>query len=308
MLLTNTKSKSEKIMKQKMTILFFLLLLIVGCSNSPTQTGSSNLNGNAWQPSGRADFQFSGRMVLIKAAGHSFMMGSNNSCYGELPSHSVTFTKDFYMDTSDVTQAQYQAVMDTNPSYFTGDLNRPVESVTWYDAVRYCNRRSVLDGLTPCYDTLDTVVWNCSFSNNGYRLPTEAEWEYSCRAGTTTEYYWGNDSSATTVKKYAWYYSDGNDSTQPVAQKLPNAYGLYDMSGNVWQWCNDWYDSYSQEAQTDPTGPTTGSFRVLRGGAYYNNVIDLRSVVRSDYALDLWWADSPWFTMSLRSGFRCVRQ
>jgi formylglycine-generating enzyme required for sulfatase activity len=253
-----------------------------------------------WAPSGRNDLTFSGRMVLIKAAGYGLVMGSEDSLdYGASPSHIVSFTKDYYLDTTDVTQAQYQAVMGTNPSRFTGDTGRPVEQVFWYDAARYCNRRSILEGLTPCYDT---TTWNCTVSATGYRLPTEAEWEYACRGGTTTGYFWGDSSDSATIGQYAWYYANSSATTHPVAQKRPNAYGLYDMSGNVWEWCNDWFGSYSAGPQTDPTGPATGSYRVLRGGSWddgYVGYMYLRSAYR--YGMDPDINDCIY-------GFRCVRR
>jgi formylglycine-generating enzyme len=258
------------------------------------------LTAKSWVPSGRNDLTFSGRMVLIKAAGYGFVMGSEDSLdYGASPSHVVSFTKDYYIDTTDVTQAQYKAVMGKNPSRFIGDTNRPVEQVSWYDAVKYCNQRSMLDGLMPCYDT---TTWNCTIINTGYRLPTEAEWEYACRGGTTTGYYWGDTSDNSTIGRYAWYLQNSSDTTHPVAQKLPNAYGLYDMSGNVWKWCNDWFGSYTAGTQTDPTGAATGSWRVLRGGSWddgYGGYMYLRSAYRYGMDPGIW---------DCTYGFRCVRR
>jgi formylglycine-generating enzyme required for sulfatase activity len=184
-----------------------------------------------------------------------------------------------------VTQAQYQAVMGLNPSYFDSGSTWPVEQVSWFDAARFCNSLSRLAGLDTVYtytgiyqgsgyDTLTSVAIN--YAKNGYRLPTEAEYEYANRAGTTTDYYWGRNYPPTTAadtlaidSNAVWYYNSPNG-TQPVASKKPNAWELYDMSGNLWEWCNDWYGSYSATSQTNPTGATSGSCRVLRGGSWLN--------------------------------------
>ncbi len=204
-------------------------------------------------------------------------MGSDSAVdAGAQPPHQVTLSS-FAMQETDVTQEQYAAVMDTNPSYFntgTGASLRPVENMSWYDAVKYCNALSLLSGLTVVYDT---SAWTADFSKTGYRLPTEAQWEYACRAGSTTEYWWGPDTNGIGARTW-WYYNSGN-TTHPVATKLANSYGLYDMTGNVYQWCNDWYGAYT-------AGAATGTSRVLRGGSWVNDrstvdVDDFRSAYRN---------------------------
>jgi formylglycine-generating enzyme required for sulfatase activity len=160
-------------------------------------------------------------------------------------------------------------VVGTNPSSFdtgTGASLRPVEEVSWHDAAKFCNALSLLSGLTAVYDT---SAWTSDLSKTGYRLPTEAQWEYACRAGSTTEYWWGPDTNGMGARTWSYYNSGGE--THPVATKLANAYGLYDMTGNVWQWCNDWYGDYAAGAATDPTGPVTGTLCVLRGGSWFND-------------------------------------
>jgi formylglycine-generating enzyme required for sulfatase activity len=244
----------------------------------------------------------------------TFQMGSTVES-SEQPVHSVTVSA-FYMDTTEVTQADYLALMGVNPSNNTGDMNRPVERVTWFDAVLYCNKRSKRDGLDTVYSytaitgtagngCTDLTGLTISLTKSGYRLPTEAEWEYACRAGTTTDYYWGrNYPPSTTADTLAmdnnavWIHNSSMQ-TKPVAGKQPNAWGLYDASGNVLEWCNDWYGGYSSEAQSDPTGPTTGVFRCLRGGAAlgFCQANELRSAYRL-YA-------SPHTQMPI--GFRSVR-
>jgi len=199
----------------------------------------------------------------------------------------------FHMSKYDITQSQYQAITGVNPSYFSGNADAatcPVEQVTWYDAVEFCNGLSSADGLQQVYTisgrtpatgySITAATVTADFTKSGYRLPTEAQWEYAARAGTTTTYYWGNASDDPTLKKYAWYAANSGSATHSVGQKLPNAWGLYDMVGNVWQWCWDWYDTYPTEPQTDPTGPSSGTSRILRGGCWGNSSSRLRSANR----------------------------
>lgn len=191
----------------------------------------------------------------------------------ESPAHSVTLTRAFYICNHEVTQAEYKAVMGMNPSHFTGDTSRPVEQVSWYDAIEFCNQLSRMEGLTPCYSGSGDSM-TCNFNANGYRLPTAAEWEYAARAGdtTTSARTWSGTSSESSLVNYAWYMSNEGSTTHSVKTKLPNANGLYDMSGNVFEWCWDWYGSYGSSAVTDPTGPSSESRRVVRGGDYWSSV------------------------------------
>jgi formylglycine-generating enzyme required for sulfatase activity/WD40 repeat protein len=201
-----------------------------------------------------------GEMVLIP--GGSFSMGDSAGRSDETP-HDVTVSA-FYLDKYAVTQELYQKIMGVNPSKRKG-ATLPVERTQWTDAIRFCNKCSELEGLTPCYD-LRTLA--CDFEADGYRLPTEAEWEYACRAGSTARYCFGDAESD--LPCYAWFKPGSGGQTRPVGEKLPNHWGLYDMHGNVWQWCNDYYsDTYYSESQRDnPRGPATGKNRVLRGGAW----------------------------------------
>jgi len=213
-------------------------------------------------------------MVFIN--GGTFAMGSPANEYGrsvnEGPQHQVTVSS-FYMAKYQVTQADYLEIMGINPSTFKGD-NLPVEQVSWYDAVNYCNKRSLKEGLTPAYTVNgSSVSWNREA--NGYRLPTEAEWEYACRAGTVTPFY-----SGTTVADAGWYSGNSKGRTQPVGEKTPNAWGLYDMHGNVLEWCWDWLGSYTSAAQTDPIGVTSGTGRVYRGGSWHFESYQNRSAYR----------------------------
>jgi len=212
---------------------------------------------------------------MVRIFGSTFMMGSPLSEAGrdgDETQRRVT-VDDFYMGKYPVTQREYQSVMGSNPSYFKGN-DLPVESVSWYDAVTYCNKLSEREGLSPAYTINGTnVIWNRNA--NGYRLPTEAEWEYACRAGTTSPYSTGN----TITTSQANFNSSR---TTPVGTYTANAWGLYDMHGNVWEWCWDWYGTYPSSSETNPVGPTSGASRVLRGGCWDNSAADVRSANRNN--------------------------
>lgn len=212
--------------------------------------------------------------------------------------HTVTVS-DFYMSMYEVTQAEYAEVTGSNPSSFSGDM-LPVENVSWIDAIRYCNARSELEGLEPAYFIEgQTVTWNRSA--DGYRLPTEAEWEYACRAGTTTPFHTENSISAEEANYYGHYpyeiednyFSQGNLDTKPgeyrqatvdVSSFSPNEWGLYNMHGNVGEWVWDYYGAYDAGEQNDPTGAETGTLRVYRGGGWNDFAKNMRSAYRAAMA------------------------
>ena len=236
----------------------------------------------------------------------TFQMGSTAGYADEKPAHDVTISKGYFMGRHEVTQQLYLAVMkewggrQPSSTYGEGD-DYPAYYVSWYDAVVYCNRRSIAEVLTPCYaiggetdpskwggdgtvPTSSDSTWEvtCNWEANGYRLPTEAEWEYAARAGddTTNARTWSGTDTETKLKEYAWYTENsGNEAgkekkTHQVGTLAPNAWGLHDMSGNVWEWCWDWYGDYSTESDTNPTGPADGSSsagRVNRGGCWYDD-------------------------------------
>jgi len=221
------------------------------------------------------------KMVLIPAG--EFLMGSPDSDEDadtwEKPQHRVKITRPFYLGVYPVTQEEYERVMGKNPSDFKGDRQRPVETVSWNDAAEFCRRLSEKEGKT-------------------YRLPTEAEWEYACRAGRTTKWCFGDSQSQ--LADYAWYDDNSGGTTHPVGEKKPNAWGLYDMHGNVYEWCDDWYDEdyYSASPAADPKGPDSTAYRVLRGGSWDFDPWVTRSADRGWDAPD---------DRSLYFGFRLAR-
>jgi len=197
-----------------------------------------------------------------------FLMGSPNlsgdASGDEKPQHRVRITQPFYLGIYEVTQAEYECVMEFNPSGFkeSGPLS-PVEYVSWDDAAEFCRRLSEKEGMT-------------------YRLPTESEWEYACRAGSVTHYSFGDGDSA--LGEHAWYIGNSEAKTHAVGQKRPNAWGLWDMHGNVWEWCADWYGPYDKEIGDNPTGPSAGTGRVYRGGGWTDTAEYCRSARRYCFA------------------------
>jgi formylglycine-generating enzyme required for sulfatase activity len=187
----------------------------------------------------------------------------------EGPQTVVTVTRGFWMGRYEVTQGEYQAVMGSNPSYFGGDLNNPVEMVSWYDATNYCGK------LTEAERAAGRLP-----AGYVYRLPTEAEWEYACRAATATRFSYGDDPGYSQLGNYAWYLSNSEGRTHAVGLKQPNGWGLCDMAGNVLEWCLDWYGTYPGGSVSDPVGPTTGSDRVFRGGGWTYGGGECRSALR----------------------------
>jgi len=212
-------------------------------------------------------------MVLLEKG--RFLMGSAPRAdvhRDEVPQHTVVFPHSFQLSRVPITQAFFQLVMNYNPSRSVGK-QLPVESVSWFEAIEFCNRLSSLLHLQPCYEIFGREVhWNRN--NNGYRLPTEAEWEFASRRNVFSEeenlrntassaLYSGSNK----LDSVAWYL-DNCDAPKPVGQKEPNQVGLYDMSGNVFEWCFDWWGSYPERRQTDPMGALEGNTRVCRGGAW----------------------------------------
>ena len=213
--------------------------------------GVGVLGGMHWRESAR---KFAEARAEYQAA-----LGRNKHADdSEKPAHEVTLTRPYYIGKFEVTQEQYQQIMGVNSSDFKGQ-NLPVENVSWDEAQEFCKKASEKTGLT-------------------VRLPTEAEWEHACRAGTRTTYCTGDGEAD--LDRAAWYYKNSNETTHPVGQKTANAWGVYDMHGNVWEWVQDFYEPYKAGAATDPVGPSQGQYRVLRGGSWDDIPRDCRSANR----------------------------
>ncbi len=213
----------------------------------------------------------------------------------EKPQHRVVISSPFYLGVYEINQAQYQAVMGNNPSYLSSNGGgkdkiagqssdrHPVENVSWLDAVKFCNKLSEMEGLKPFYEINRKAVRVLAWPGPGYRLPTEAEWEYACRANAPTpqRYSFGDNSGS--LGEFAWYWENSGIATHPVGEKRPNGFGLFDMHGNVCEWCWDWYseDYYKESTSDDPRGPAAGAAdRVFRGGCWYRDARGCRSAYR----------------------------
>ena len=215
------------------------ILLVAGCERKGTELTAANAK--------KVELVPLTNMVAIKAGTFQRI---------KFP---VTITRDFWIGKYEVTQREYEAVTGRNPSHYVGDSNRPVEKVSFFDASNYCAKVTQLEraaGRLP--DNLE------------YRLPTEAEWEYACRAGATNLFNFGDDKDA--ADQFAWTAENCDATTHPVGQKKPNAWGLYDTHGNVWEWCLDWFEPYPAKAVTDPAGPSTSKYKVFKGGGWNQDV------------------------------------
>ena len=265
-------------------------------------------------------------LVMENIPAGIFTMGSPTTEPGHLanetPQHSVTLSA-FKMGKYEVTQGQYAAVTGSSPSFHSG-ANLPVEQVSWYDTLVFCNKLSMMEGLSPVYEiggSTDPAVWGAvptssspswnavimDTSANGYRLPTEAEWEYACRAGSPAAFSWGTNNIDNTKANYDAAIVDSCNTTAGtsvgattmVGTYAANSFNLHDMHGNVFEWCWDWFALYSAAAATDPTGPVTGTWREMRGGCWGGSAEGSRSAFRDDYS-------NPWFNFN-SIGFRVVR-
>ncbi len=250
--------------------------LALATAPEPTEAGSTTKS-----PSKTLAVDLGGgmKMEMIPIPAGEFMMGSpdsdNYAIEDEKPQHRVRITKPFYLGKYLVTQEQWQAVMGNKPSRFKSPKN-PVEEVSWDDCQKFLKKLNDKVGGPPSPQP--------SPGGRGeFRLPTEAQCEYACRAGSTTRYCFGHEQSR--LGEYAWYGENSGGKTHPVGEKKPNAWGLYDMQGNTWKWCADWYDKdyYAHAPTDDPPGPATGSCRVLRGGGWHSPARRCRSAYRLYY-------------------------
>lgn len=266
-----------------MLCMFVTMAFFASCEDDKDESATSSTEVT---PSGKEDDNTSGgndtseadietinvngvKFQMVKIQGGTFQMGATSEqgsdAYDlEKPVHSVTLS-DYYIGQTEVTQELWQAVMGSNPSYFTGDNQRPVESVSWDDCQEFIEKLNRLTG-------------------KNFRLPTEAEWEYAARGGSKSRgYKYSGNNNPDAV---AWYDANSGNKTHPVSQKQSNELGLYDMSGNVYEWCQDWYGDYSSNSQTNPIGASNGGFRVLRGGSYSMDRSGVRVSFRSRYMPD----------------------
>lgn len=273
-------------------LLGLLVLAFAGCGGGAAPSGGSvtpEVSRETVKPKSGGE--------LVRLDGGEFTMGS--AVRADEVQHAVVVSP-FFIDKFPVTQEIYEAVMGRNPSKQKGKT-LPVEKMTWFGAIRFCNKCSDLEGLAPCYDSKTGA---CDFEADGYRLPTEAEWEYACRAGKAGMYSFGD--AVTQLGANAWFKENSNGAMHPVGQKAANAFGLFDMQGNVWQWCNDFYaeDYYKQSPKESPRGPANGEKRVLRGGAWNSPAEKCRAAFRFSEAAafaDACFGDDPY-------GFRRVRR
>jgi sulfatase modifying factor 1 len=274
------------------TFLVLAMLAAVGCNGATEETAAL--------PTIKTK---SGVEMVVIPAG-SFQMGNAHGSEEEKPVHKVSVDS-FLMDKYAVMQAEFEKLGEdadppfANPSHFKG-ANLPAEMVTWREAARFCNARSLSEGLKPCYN--DKA--ECDFDADGFRLPTEAEWEYACRAGTSGDYSFGHE--AKQLADFAWFADNSAKKTHSVGDKRPNPWGLYDMHGNVLQWCNDIYDKtyYKNSPDTNPHGPAKGKEYVLRGGSWKAGAEELRSSYRLGGAGGF--SDACLARDDI--GFRCVRK
>ena len=251
------------------------IIIGVNSNGNSSDSGNSKQSGGAIQSGDNTSSQqifsktytangVSFDMMMVKAG--TFTMGATSEMKDpepdEKPTHQVTLTNDYYIGKTEVTQALWMAVMGNNPSYFIGD-NLPVESVSWNDCQKFISKLNSLTG-------------------QNFRLPTEAEWEFAARGGNNSNHY--QYSGSNELGDEAWDVGNSGDTTHVVATKQPNELGIYDMSGNVWEWCSDWFGNYSSSSMTNPTGPNSGSYRVLRGGGWSSLARNCRSSYRHGVA------------------------
>ncbi|HAM71338.1 MAG TPA: hypothetical protein DCM86_06820 [Verrucomicrobiales bacterium] len=276
------------------------VLTVTACGPSP-EKAPEGASATATLPT---PVRSKGGIEMVFLPGGTFTMGSNQGNPDEAPAHQVRLSP-FLIDTFEVTHAQFAKVQLPDPSHWQEDPAQPVERVRWRDAKQYCNERSLAEGLKPCYDE-KSADWTCDYTANGYRLPTEAEWEYACRAGGEEPYDFGQVDK---LRLHSWYAATADQKTHPVGLKRPNRWGVHDLYGNVSEWCEDVYSAsyYRESPVLDPAGPPSPGKdvkRVIRGGSWKSSPEMCRASFRQ--AEKTGDTDACFFTDFC--GFRCVRR
>jgi sulfatase modifying factor 1 len=285
-----------------------VLVLLAGCGQSsvpPSEKSSSSLSASAKSDSAQPfEVVSKSGVEMVSLPGGEFLMGSDQGNADEAPAHKVKVSP-FVMDKYEVTQEMFAKAQLPNPSHWNENVKKPVERVRWRDAKQYCNERSILEGLKPCYNE-KTADWDCDYSANGYRLPTEAEWEYACKAGVNAAYDFGQ---ADKLRQFAWFSENASEQTHTAGQKKPNRWGIYDLYGNVSEWCEDVYSPtyYKESGPKNPTGPSSplkDVKRVMRGGSWKSSADMCRATFRQGQKT----GDTDACFYTDYCGFRCVRR
>jgi formylglycine-generating enzyme required for sulfatase activity len=282
-------------------------MVLTGCEKStPTTQTEASAGGAAAQSSSFSPVEITTKsgVKMIALSGGEFVMGSDRGNPDEAPAHKVRLSP-FLMDQFEVMHEMFAKAQLPDPSHWQDNPQKPVERVRWRDAKRYCDERSMLEELKPCYNE-KTPDWDCDYSASGYRLPTEAEWEYACRAGMDGSYDFG---SADKLRQYAWFSENAEQKTHAAGQKKPNAFGIYDLYGNVSEWCEDVYSPsyYKESPSLDPRGPANPGKdvkRVIRGGSWKFSADQCRATARQGERT----GDTDACFSTDYCGFRCVRR
>lgn len=290
-----------------MTTRFFVVALaalaLAGCEKSgPNAPNAAKGPAAPANSAGLRAVTSKSGVEMVYLPGGEFVMGSDHGNPDEAPAHKVRLSA-FLMDKFEVTHEMFAQAQLPNPSRWQDNPRRPVERVRWRDAKQYCNERSLLEGLKPCYAE-KTLDWDCDYAADGYRLPTEAEWEYACRAGPDT-----STGAPDKLRQFAWFADNSDQKTHPVGQKKPNAWGICDLYGNVAEWCEDVYSPtyYRESPAADPHGPPNPGKdvkRVIRGGSWKSSADQCRPTLRQGERT----GDSDACFSTDYCGFRCVRR
>lgn len=286
-----------------------VIALLTGCGRS--ESGSHNGARPEGAPSAAnneftrpAEVVSQSGIEMLYLPGGEFIMGNDQGNADEAPAHKVVISA-FLIDKYEVTHELFTKAQLPNPSHWQDSPKKPVERVRWRDAKQYCNERSLLEGLKRCYDE-KTADWDCDYAANGYRLPTEAEWEYACRAGGDGPYDFGQPDK---LRQYSWFADNGAEKTHAVGEKKPNRWGIFDLYGNVSEWCEDVYSPtyYQESSPVDPRGPPSPGKdvkRVMRGGSWKASADMCRATFRQGQRT----GDTDACFYTDYCGFRCVRR